>query len=96
MSNTRKVGDCEMTNRPPLLYADGADKKTIIVNGKRVSLKRASTMLPSDIAMVNASGCTALTALNLPAAIWVYASGCTAMTEVSLPAATIAKAEGAP
>ncbi|MEI9975066.1 MAG: hypothetical protein WDO73_25250 [Ignavibacteriota bacterium] len=43
---------------------------------------------------VYASGCTALTELDLPAAKTVYASGCTALTELDLPAAETVDARG--
>jgi hypothetical protein len=43
---------------------------------------------------VNASGCTGLTSLDLPAATWVDASGCTGLTSLDLPAATTVDASG--
>ena len=71
-----------------------ADQIFIYVNDRRTSLADFLAMDKSKVVSVDASGCTALTSVDLPAAKTVYARGCTALTSVDLPAAEYVDASG--
>jgi hypothetical protein len=71
-----------------------ADQIFIIVNDRRTSLADFLAMDKATVVSVYASGCTALTSVDLPAAKTVYARGCTALTSVDLPAAEYVYASG--
>ena len=68
-----------MTNRVELIPGADANKTFLYVNNKCVSV--AALIAMGDAATtVDASGCTRLTTLDLPAATTVYARGCTELT----------------
>ena len=65
------------------------DSIFIIVNNRTTSLSAFLDMKRTDIKNLDASGCTALTAIDAPAAEYLDARGCTALTAIDAPAAEI-------
>ena len=82
-----------MTNRIELISGADPENTFVYVNNKLISV--AELIVMGNVATrVDASGCTNLTTLDLPAATWVDARGCTGLTTLDLPAATTVDASG--
>ena len=70
------------------------DQSFVYVNDKLTSLSAYLAMKREDIKTLDASGCTALTAIDAPVAKTLDASGCTALTAIDAPVAKTLYARG--